>query len=174
MRTRFAAVVLILGAFVATGSVAGAAGPKVKPSISCTITGTATISPGLSSSLAVQTITVTTTLSGCSGSSVAGITGSSSGTTSSTGKKPSNCASLLKKSVTKTTSSIKWNNGDTSGDLYKTTLFGGTANAKGKITSGDFAKGKLLSTLSYSLGAGQNCSTIPITSATLTGTFTIT
>jgi hypothetical protein len=69
---------------------------------------------------------------------------------------------------------INWNNGATSGDKYKTTLLAGSATTKGKITSGAFAKGKIASSASYTVGAGQNCTTVPITSATVTGTFKIT
>ena len=103
----------------------------------------ATISPGVSNTPAKQTLTVTTSLSGCTHSSVAGITSSGSNTTVSTGKKPETCASLATKSKpVKTVNTIDWNNGDTSVDSYSTTLDAGSATVKGKITSGTFDKGK--------------------------------
>jgi len=77
-----------------------------------------------------------------------------------------------KPTTTKTT--IDWNNGSTSGVDYKTVLDSGSATAAGKVTSGTFAKGKLTSSLSYVPGAGQDCTTVPLTSATLSGTFNIT
>lgn len=179
MRSRRVAIVLAaVAAFVASGVIgavpAAAKGPKgPPPSLSCTLTGSATISPGLSSTAAVQTITVTTRLSSCTGSSVPGITSSSSGTTSSTSKKVEDCAALGKKSVTKTVSTIDWNTGATSSDTYKTALVAGSATSKGKITSGPFAKGKLSASLTYDITAGQNCTSVPITSASLSGAFSI-
>ena len=74
----------------------------------------------------------------------------------------------------KTNSSISWNNSDTSTDSYKTTLDAGRATVTGKITGGTFDKGKIAGSLTYTLGAGQNCTTVPVTSATISGTFKIT
>ena len=77
--------------------------------------------------------------------------------------------------MSKTLGTIHWNNSTSSGDKYKTTLrLGQPATLKGKITSGTFAKGKATASLNYTYGPGQNCLTVPITSATITGTFTIT
>jgi hypothetical protein len=169
-------MLLVVAAVISVSAVVGV-GPavaKTKPNISCTLTGTATVSPGLSPISAIQTITVTTSLSGCTGSTVAGITGTSSSTTTSgAGKKASNCSSLGKKSVTKTPSSvIHWNNGQTSTDTYKTSLLAITATVKGKISGGDFLHGKVKAMLTYI--PNGDCTHVPITSATLSGTFNIT
>jgi len=151
---------------------------KVKPNISCALSGVATVSPGLSPTLAIQTLSVTTSLASCTNSTVQGITGSSgSATTRSTGKKPSNCLSAAgKPTVSKVPSAvIHWNNSTSSTWKYKTTLrLGQPATLKGKILSGTFAKGKVTATLHYTYGPGQNCLTTPITSAVITGTFNIT
>ncbi len=179
MKMRFRVTFSVIAAAIAVSAVVAVspavAKTKTKPNLSCELTGAAIISPGLSSTPAIQTITVITSLSSCSGSTVPGISSSSPSSTSSTSKKPESCSALGKKSVTKTpNSAISWNNGDTSSDTYKTTLLLGSATVKGKITGGDFKKGKIAATLSYDLGAGQNCTSVPITSATLTGTFNIT
>jgi hypothetical protein len=143
-------------------------GPAVagsKPTISCTISGTATITPGVSTVPAIQTLSVTTHLSGCTKSSVAGITGSSD-----------TCANLAKKSKPVTTnSSINWNTGPPSTDTYSSTLDKGKAKVKGSITSGPFNAGKIKAALTYTIGAGETCTTAhPVDSATITGTFKIT
>ena len=180
MKIRFGAILMLVSA-MSIGIVAGA-GPATakkapKPSLSCQVTGTAKISPGVSSTAAIQTLTVTTNLVSCTGSSVAGVTGTSQANTSSTtSKKPENCTTLVTpgKPVATKGQVAHWNNGDTSTSTYKTTLDAGTATIAGKVTAGDFAKGKIAGSLSYTVGAGQNCTTVPVTSATITGTFTIT
>jgi hypothetical protein len=73
----------------------------------------------------------------------------------------------------KTVTTINWNDGSTSNVNYKTVLNAGTATASGKVTGGTFAKGKLSSTSTLTPGAGQDCVTVPITSLTISGTFTI-
>jgi hypothetical protein len=177
MRIRLVSALVVVAAIVpvsATLAAGPAAAAKPKPSITCTITGTATISPGVSNTPAKQTLTVTTSLSDCTHSSVAGITSSGSNTTVSTGKKPETCASLATKSKpVKTVNTIDWNNGDTSVDSYSTTLDAGSATVKGKITSGTFDKGKVAASVTYTPGPGQTCGSVPLTSATLSGTYTI-
>jgi hypothetical protein len=181
--TRFGKVLLVVAAIVPMG-VAVAAAPAgaskaPKPAITCKVTGSATISPGVSSTPADQTLTVTLSLSGCTGSSVAGITGTSkSGTTTEVGKTPESCSSLTAKGKpTKSTGTISWNNGTTSTETVKSTLGDpgpGETTVAGKITAGTFLKGKVASSLTDTLGAGQNCLTVPVTSATVAGTYTIT
>jgi hypothetical protein len=176
VKTRLGTVLLVAAA-ISPITLLAAAGPAVagsKPAISCTISGTATISPGVSNTPNIQTLTVTTHLSGCKKSSVPGITGSSNTTTSSTGTSPETCADLTKKSKPVTTnSSIDWIPSTTSTDTYKSTLKSGKAKVAGSITSGTFNGGKLKASLTYTVGAGQTCTTVPITSATITGTFKI-
>jgi hypothetical protein len=167
---------LVIGA-ISPITLLAAGGPAVagsKPTISCTISGSATISPGVSTVGHIQTLTVTTSLSGCKKSSVPGITSSSPTTTSSVGTSPETCADLAKKSKPVTTnSSINWNNSDTSTDTYSSTLKSGKAKVAGSITSGTFNGGKLKASLTYTITSGQNCTSVPITSATITGTFKI-
>jgi hypothetical protein len=177
VKTRIGIVLLAVAAIVPISAIVGpgvASAKTAKPSLQCNVTGSAKISPGVSETAAVQTLTVTLTLSGCTDSSVSGITGSSAGTTSATGKKPETCANLVGASKpTKTVTTINWNNGSMSGVNYKTVLNGTSGTASGKVTSGSFDKGKLSSSIAYQPGAGQNCTTTPLTSATITGTFTI-
>jgi hypothetical protein len=179
VKPRLSTVLLIVAGTVPLGVVVGS-GPALaakapKPNISCNVTGTATVSPGVSNTAAKQTLTTTLTLSGCTGSSVAGITGASPGTTSAKGKTAETCADLTKPSKPATTkTTISWNNGTTSAVVYKTVLNSGTATAAGKVTSGTFKGGKLTSNVTFTVGAGQNCTSVPITSATISGTFNIT
>jgi len=176
MKARVSAVLIIVaatipGAMILSSQTAWAKGPA--PSISCTVSGKATLSPGISNTPAKQTLTVTLQLSKCTGSSVAGITGSSPGSSSATGKTTETCANLTKPSAPiKTTTTIDWNNGTTSGVTYTTVLNSGTGTSTGKVTSGTFAKGKISATITYI--PGQNCTTVALTSATISGTFSIT
>jgi hypothetical protein len=178
MKMRFGAILMLVSA-MSIGIVVGAgpAGAKKapKPSLTCQVSGSATINPGVSNTPAIQTLTVTTTLSGCTNSSVTGITSAAANTQQTTGKTPEDCASLVKKSkpVATVGQVAHWNNGDTSTSTYKTQLDAGNATIKGKVTAGDFAKGKIVGSLTYTLGNGQNCTTVPVTSATISGTFTI-
>ena len=176
VKTRLGTVILAIAA-ISPITLLAATGPAVagsKPTISCTISGNATISPGVSNSPQLQTLTVTTHLSGCKKSSVPGITSSSNTMTSSTGTTTEDCADLAKKSAPVTTnSSINWNNHDTSTDTYSSTLDAGKATVTGSITGGTFKGGKIKGKLKYKLGAGQNCTKVPVTSATITGTFKI-
>ncbi|MGH9016857.1 MAG: hypothetical protein ACRDY1_03830 [Acidimicrobiales bacterium] len=183
MRTRLGKVILVAAAVIPTGVVvaAGPAGAKTKappPSIACKVTGSATISPGVSETPAKQTLTVTLSLSSCTGSSVAGITGTSqSGSTTEKGKTPETCASLLEPGTpTKSKGTINWNNGTTSMESVTSTLGDpgpGESTVTGKISKGTFKKGKVAAALTDTLGAGQNCTSVPVTSATITGTYTI-
>jgi hypothetical protein len=171
------AAVVPIGVVVAAGPAGASKAPK--PAITCKVTGTATISPGVSTTPAKQTLTVTLSLSNCTGSSVAGITGTSkSGTTTETGKTPESCASLTQEGKpTKSTGTINWNNATTSVEAVKSTLGDpgpGETTVAGKITSGTFQKGKVAAALTDTLGPGQNCTTVPVTSATVSGTYTIT
>jgi len=143
------------------------------------VSGTATISPGVSTVPAKQTLTVTLSLSGCTGSSVAGITGTStSGTSVEKGKTPTSCSSLTTQGTpTKSKGTINWNNATTSNESVVSTLGDpgpGQTLVTGKITSGTFKKGKVVAALTDTLGAGQNCTTVPVTSATVGGKYTIT
>jgi hypothetical protein len=184
VKTRLGKTLLIVAAVIpATVLVAaGPAGAKAKgpaPAINCNVTGTGTLVPGLSSTPAKQTLTVTLNLSGCTGSSVAGITATSqSGTTVEKGKTAVDCSSLTTEGKpTASTGTINWNNGTTSTEKVKSTLGDpgpGQTTVAGKITAGTFQKGKVAATLGDTPGAGQNCTTKPITSVTISGTYSIT
>jgi hypothetical protein len=166
------AAIIPVGAVVGTGVAGAAKAPK--PSLSCKVSGSATISPGVSETPNKQTLSVTLTLSGCTDSSVAGITGAAPGSSTATGKTAETCANLTEAGKPiKTTTTIDWNNGSTSGVTYKTILNSGSGTAAGKVTSGSFDKGKIASSVTYTAGAGQNCISTPLTSATISGTFTI-
>jgi hypothetical protein len=180
MVKRLGAVLVVMLIPIGFFAVSGTAGALTKPSLSCNISGTFTISPGLSPTPAIQTLTVTLQLSGCTNSSIPGITNDSSYTGPGvTSKTTETCANLTEKGKPTTTKNAPadWNNGQTSAFTYKTTLGDpgpGQAIAKGKVTSGDFKKGKIAALLSDTPGAGQNCTTTPLTSGTISGTFNIT
>ena len=170
----------VVGVFAASAS---AKATKVKPSLSCDVTGTATISPGISTNPAIQTLTVTTSLVDCVNSSVEGITGTSEpNQTVTTGTKTEVCKQLGKKGKPIVTSDqvADWNYDNlTSTSTYKTTLNKlpggpGTATIAGKVVSGTFAKGKITGLLTYTLTSTQCTPADPIQGATISGTFDIT
>jgi hypothetical protein len=172
-------------AAVIPATVMVAAGPAIAkgkapaPGITCNVTGNATISPGVSSTPAKQTLTVTLSLSGCTGSTVSGITGTSqSGTTTEVGKTPESCSNLTSAGKpTKSTGTINWNNGTTSTEAIKSVIGDpseGKTTVTGKITAGTFLKGKVAALLTDTPGPGQDCVGKPLTSATITGTYQIT
>ena len=175
-----AGLILPAAVLITTGT-AGAKTAKVTPNLSCTVTGTATISPGISSTPADQTLTVTTQLTQCSSdnSSGAGIANdSSTSSPPATSKKPESCSDLGKKSPPTTTSDapVTWNNGETSAFTYKSTLnkpSSGEATIAGKVVSGTLDKGKIVGILKYTLTSESCTPSDPITGANITGTFNI-
>jgi hypothetical protein len=175
-----ASLILPVAVFVTVGTAGAAA--KVKPNLTCSVTGTATISPGISTAPADQTLTVTTQLVGCTSDNSSGAGISSDASTTSPGvtsKKPETCSSLGKKSPPTTTSDapVTWNNTDTSSFTYKTFLNKGgpgMATIAGKVVSGTFDKGKITGTLSYTLTSVMCTVADPVQGATISGTFNIT
>jgi hypothetical protein len=171
------AMIIPVGFFVVSGT---AVAKAVKPNLTCSITGTFKVSPGLSETPAKQTLTVTLQLVSCKNSSIPGITNDASSTSPGvTSKTTETCANLSEEGKPTTTKNAPadWNNGQTSTFTYKTTLGDpgpGQATAEGKVVSGDFKKGKIAALLSDKPGAGQDCKTTPLTSGTITGTFNIT
>jgi hypothetical protein len=173
------AMLIPVGLFAVSGTaVAKTKAPK--PALQCSVTGTFTISPGLSNTPAKQTLTVTLQLVNCTNSSVPGITGDSASTSPGvTSKTTETCANLTEEGKPTTTKNApaSWNNGDSSTFTYKTTLGDpgpGQSTASGKVVSGDFKKGKIAALISDTPGPGQNCSTTPLTSGTISGSFNIT
>lgn len=178
---RLGAVLVAMVIPISFFAVSGTAMAKAAaPSLSCNVSGTFKISPGLSNTPAKQTLTVTLQLSGCTGSSIPGITGDSASTSpGATSKTTETCANLTEEGKPTTTKNAPadWNNGQTSAFTYKTTLGDpgpGEATASGKVSSGDFKKGKIAALIKDTPGAGQNCTTTPLTSGTVSGTFNIT
>lgn len=134
------AIALMAPAGVLAAQPAGAAGGT-----SCkTQTGTATITPGLGTTKKAQTITASTSLSGCTGG----------GVTKGTGKAtiklaPSNCSGLATTGTkTKLTETITWSNKMTSTVAGNSTTGPkvGQDTITGKITKGLFV-GKSVSTV---------------------------
>jgi len=139
------------------------------PTITCSLSGSGTISPGIGQKAAAQTITSSTKFSGCT-SSIKGITGSSASTTT-THEKPLDCSDLTKTGVTKSTSTIDWNNGTTSTESVSTTEPAGTES--GKITSGEFNKDTVSGTVTYVPNAGFCSGTTTLNAITISGSITI-
>jgi hypothetical protein len=178
---RLGAVLVVMmipiGVFAVSGPAGAAKAPA--PSLSCSVSGTFKITPGLSNTPAKQTLSVTIQLSGCKNSSIAGISGDSSSTSPGvTSKTTETCANLTEEGKPTTTKNAPadWNNGQTSAFTYKTTLGDpgpGQSTAAGKVVSGDFKKGKIAALISDTPGKGQDCTSTPLTSGTLSGTFNI-
>jgi len=183
MRTRFATLLLLVAAAIPICAIVGA-GPAAakggKHKIQCDVTGSVTFSPGLSTTPATQVQSVSLQLVNCTNSSVAAITSSKPESSGIVSNVPWDCATL----TTRTTTSIPggaiaWTNSQgtvvgTSSDIYNLTLGSGTITLAGKITAGSFNKGKLSANLTYQVGAGQDCTNTPITSATIVSPSTLT
>jgi len=160
-------------ALAAGSMILGFASPAGAAVNSCkTLNGTATFTPGLTTTAKAQTISAKGSLAGCAPASQTG----GSGTLVSTIKtKPDSCQTLLKGGETnKGTSKVTWKNKKTSSIAI--TLKTGTgksyniATVSGTVTAGLFKGHKISGQLKFTPKSGQNCTTVPIKNVTFTGT----
>jgi hypothetical protein len=159
---------------LAAGSIVlGFASPAGAAVNSCkNLAGTATFSPGLTTTAHNQKITAKGTLTGCTPATQTGGSGTLTSTiTSANGS----CQSLAKGGVTsKGTSKVVWKNKKTS--TIAITLKTGTgtnytvATVTGKVTAGLFQGHAISGQLKFTPKSGQNCTTVPIKSVTFKGT----
>jgi hypothetical protein len=159
------AAALVLSVVIVAGPAGAAVGTSCKVSI-----GRATIAPGLSSVPAVQTITATTTLSGCTGGGVTAGTGRATlklGATDCTGL----AKGASKEALTET---VTWN-GRKASTFTGTTLSGTGARVlqatiSGTVTVGLFKGSRVSTTFAYSVNRGETCSkTTAITGLSIKG-----
>lgn len=175
MKHRIAVGITTAAVAVGTTFIGVGAASAASPSASCKASGSATVTPGLTTSSVAHKTVLNGKLTACTGSG--GVkAGTFSGKVSGTGS----CLTLLKKDtvVGKGTETIKWSNGKTSTASIKLTSGGaqgakGVFNLTGKITKGLFAgkavSGSFLGTPKFT-GTGAPCSsTNPINKLTFTG-----
>jgi hypothetical protein len=144
----FAASLLVPVGLVGTSTAGGAA---AKAPTCKTLKGSQTYKPALpiisSKAVVTSTVTVKSTIGGCSGGPVAGVKGATSLTTS---KYKGNCTTLIThKGATKGTAVLKWSNGKTSNITTSlvTTSKPGASPVLATLTS-KFVKGQYVGTTS--------------------------
>lgn len=167
-----AAVALLASVGVMTAAPGGSAassGTTCAPPV-----GALSISPGLSTTPAIQTINISLPVKGCKGGGVTG--GSSKGTTKGTTKQT--CAtyfSAAATSGTKTTVTITWNTKATSTFTALSKSVPGksslTASLTGKITKGLFLGDNVSTTVVVSFPSGLGCKpSAPVKTIAIKGT----
>ncbi len=150
-----------VGLMLGTGSATAATGQKCG-----TLSGSATISPGLSTVPANQTVTASGTLASCTPSSATGGGGSLHATTT---LKNGSCQGLASGTTLPLKGSIKWKNGKTSAVSItaKTTSSAPTvATFSGKVSSGLFAGQPVGGKITFTIKSGQNCTSVPVKNLT--------
>jgi len=137
-----------------------------------TLKGTATFTPGITTTPRNQTIKSKGTAAGCTPTKATG----GSGTVLATIKSPAaSCQKLLKGGQTlKGTSKTTWKNKKvTTFNLVLKTGTGGKATIAtitGKATSGLFKGKSVTGQVKFAVKAGQNCTTVPVKNLTFTST----
>jgi hypothetical protein len=127
----------------------------------CQLAGGATFSPGLSTTSQAFTFSFTGTLSNCQ-STVSGLTG---GSIAASGSGSGTCAN----STATGTATVTWNDGTTSGVTFTTNGAGALVDVSETVTSGHFAGDSGTAQLAFQPASGQDCATVPVTSATFDG-----
>jgi hypothetical protein len=152
---------LLLAMMFAVFVMGAAPGVAAGPSQSCAhLTGSATLSPGLTGVPADQTVTAKGTLTSCAPSATTG----GSGTISATIKiKKGSCQGLATGNQSLSGTAVtKWKNGKSS--TYSVTFKTGTgsniqvATITGKVSAGLFAGKNVSGQIKFTVKAGENCS----------------
>jgi len=169
---RHIAVFLLGTAVVFPGAVLLTAGPAgASGSNSCSLSGSGTITPGISSTAAKQTLKVYTSLTGCTGST--SIVSGTNKLSKSKSKKAESCATLGMTTTSKQKSVTTWNTGAKTTSTYTLTLTAGSATLSGKVTAGLFKGDSFSGTATFLPGTGQDCTTTPITSVSISGSVSL-
>ena len=155
-RLVYIAAALTLGSGVAFALPASAQEGAV-----CQLAGSAAFTPGLSTTSQGFTFSFSGTLSGCQGS-VSGLTG---GTIAAAGSGSGTCAN----STAAGTATVTWNDGTISAVNFTTTGAGAAIAVSETVTSGHFAGDSGAAQLAFQPASGQDCATVPVTSATFNG-----
>ena len=165
----------LAAAALATGGLATmSASAATLPQTCKTVKGTATLTPGLSTTPHAQTATATANLSGCTPSAKTGGAGVMKAKLAL--PKNSSCQGLATgKQTIKLTATVTWKNKKTSGlSLTAKTGTGKTATVAtitGKVTKGLFVGRPVTLTIKFAPKAGQNCTPgHPIKNLTITNT----
>ena len=127
----------------------------------CELAGSASFSPGLSTTSQGFTFAFNGTLANCQ-SSVTGLTGA---TITASGSGSGTCAN----STAAGTATVTWNDGTISAVTFTTTGAGALVVVSETVTSGHFAGDSGDAQLAFQPASGQDCATVPVTSATFDG-----
>ena len=155
-RFLYVAAALTLGAGAALAMPASAQEGAV-----CQLAGNADFTPGLSTTSQGFAFTFSGSLSNCQ-SSVSGLSG---GTIAASGSGSGSCAS----SAAAGTATVTWNDGTVSAVSFTTTGAGAVVAVNETVTSGHFAGDSGAAELAFQPASGQDCATVPVTSATYNG-----
>ena len=181
------AAALAAAAFTPAPLDAGAAGPS---GAGCELNGTASITPGLTTSSQSFTYSFSGTLSGCQSSSAGAPTGGTvfagvdpTGQAETTGHPAGtgNCGS----STTSGVAVARFNDGSTAVISYTTSGAGPAVQLSGTVggsvafgtdtytTSAQWAGDQALAALTFQPASGQDCVTVPVTTAAIGGLTTL-
>jgi hypothetical protein len=172
-------LLLIAGLALPTTALLSAA-PASAAAKSCSISHTTGVSPGLEQpptgdpADAVQTFKVKATLSGCTGAP--GITkGTATGTLKSTSPSKPTCADLARPgSKAAGTTTVKWNNAQTStASLTVTVDAPQHGKLSGKVTAGLFKGSSIGGQSSFNIATGNCSDASPVTKLSGSGTITL-
>jgi hypothetical protein len=151
----FAAGITAAAVLAAPGSASAAGG--------CALTGTANITPGLTTTTKAIGFGFTGKLGSCQG------VGPKKGTVTATGSGTGSCSG----NTTNGTATIRWANGKTSALNFSTSGTGVLVTVKGKITSGLNAGQQIKAYLLFYTASPQLCLTTGLPSASFAGPATI-
>jgi len=172
---KISGLVLAIALVASIGILSAAPGGSATPGTTCAApSGKLSISPGLSTTPAIQTINISLPVTGCKGGGVTG--GVSKGTTKGTTKQT--CATYFSgaaKSGTKTVAIITWNTKATSTLTLLSKSVPGksalTASLSGKVTNGLFLGKTVSTTVVVSFPTGLGCKpTAPVKVIAIKGT----
>jgi len=127
----------------------------------CQLAGSANFTPGLSTTSQNFSFTFTGALSGCQGS-VSGLTG---GTIVASGSGTGTCGN----STAAGTATVTWNDGTLSDVSFTTNGAAAVVAVSETVNTGHFAGDSGAAQLAFQPDAGQDCATVPVTSATFNG-----
>jgi hypothetical protein len=178
-------LLLIAGLVLPTTALITAAPASAAGAITCSLSHSTTVSPGLEQPPAgdladtVQTFKVTATFTACTGTP--GITGGTgTGTLKSISPQKPTCADLAKPGTTAgnvggARVQVKWSNNHTS-SVNLTVTVDGPQHGKlsGTVTAGQFKAKAVSGAASFNIATGNCSDAAPVTKLTGSGTFTLT
>lgn len=168
----FASLLLAIGALIAVQPARAAA-----RGAECQISGSATISPGLTTAARAQSVTLSTIkLTNChvGSTAAAGVPKAITGSATISPNPASGNGSCASSSLKNLTATITWSTGTTTTSTFSTTSLTGETAIQGKVVSstdpnlkpGDLTEGDVVFKPTTT---AQNCAKVPVTAVTFTG-----